>query len=212
MSIFDYSAIQKEIEEMDEGQLEKHNIKFPEKHKFHLRKDLHPCPFEGNLEQAKVILLLANPSISDSPESINDHNPIEGWGIWGLSSVANESMRGWWRPRLRQFVKDENDEEEWRSLSHKVASFQAIAWASKNFHECNDLPSKKYMLEIFDRVIEQNKNAIFVVIRQRAYWLDLLQKKKVTKIVLTRNPRCSYISKGNIETEAGWIKLKSVLA
>jgi hypothetical protein len=211
MPMFDYAVIQEKIEQIDDDSVRKHNTKFPVNHDYHLRTDLKPCPFEGNLEQAKVILLLANPSCSDQSTEA-DHKPIIGWGIWGLSSDANESMRGWWRPRLRQFVKDENDEEEWRSLSHKVASFQAIGWASRNFHECNDLPSKKYMLEILEQVIEQNKNAIFVVIRQRAYWLELLQKKKVKEIVLTRNPRCSYISKGNIETEAGWIKLKSVLA
>jgi len=67
------------------------------------------------------------------------------------------------------------------------------------------------MLEILEKVIEQNKNAIFVVVRQRAYWLKLLEKKGARK-VFTKNPRCSYISKKNIETEAQWNLLQSVLA
>jgi len=210
MSIFDYLTIQKEIEEMDKVQLEKHNNKFPENHDYHLHTDLKPCPFEGNLEQAKVILLLANPSCSDSPASKNDHNPIEGWGIWGLSSSANESMRGWWRPRLRHFIKDENDEEEWSSLSHKVASFQAIAWASKNFHECNDLPSKQYMAKTLEDVIDKNSDVIFVVVRQRSYWSEILTRKKAY-VVFTKNPRCSYISKGNMRNQTDWDRLQSVL-
>jgi hypothetical protein len=210
MTLFDYKFIQERIKIMDDDHVEKHNAKFPKNHKNHFRTDLKPCPFEGNLEQAKVIFLLANPSCSDQSTEA-DHEPINGWGIWGLSSEANESMRGWWRPRIRQFVKDEGNEEEWRSLSQKIASFQAIPWASRNFHECNRLPSKKYILEILEQVIEKNKNAIFVVVRQRAYWLELLEKKGARK-VFTKTPRCSYISKGNIETEADWNLLKSVLA
>ncbi len=195
---------------MDKSTLVLHNKKFPENHPYHLRTDLKACPFEGNLEQAKVILLLANPSFSEQSKE-EDHKPINGWGIWGLSSEANESMRGWWRPRLRQFVKDERNEEEWKSLSQKIASFQVIAWASRNFHECNDLPSKKIMFEILEEVIGQNKNAIFIVVRQRAYWLRLLEKKGA-RLIFTKNPRCSYISQRNIETQADWNLLQSLIA
>jgi hypothetical protein len=200
--VYNYEAYQSKIAELDMAAIELHNARYPVGHKFHLHTSIHPCPFEGDLQIAKVVNLLANPHYQPTHSTLLDHQRIEGWGLWGLSS-QRPSMQSWWRLRLRNFVSNAADEEEWRLLSHKVASFQAIAWASENFHDCNSLPSKHLLGLTLARLAQSRSDIIFLVMRQRAYWLNIL-KNTGAKVVLGKNPRCSFISKSNLQEPDEW--------
>lgn len=96
---FSYSSYQHEIESIDSEVVIAHNQKFDTSSPYHLQSHLRPCPFEGDLKTASVILLLANPH-ADSTTVPSDHFTLDGWGIWGLSGRASKGMQGWWRPRL----------------------------------------------------------------------------------------------------------------
>lgn len=208
---FDYVLYQKYITELDSLAVKKHNEKHPPSSKFHLRTDLAPCPFEGDLKSAKVILLLANPH-SDNTTIPKDHIPLnDGWGIWGMSKSASIGMYEWWRPRLRYFISNHNDENEWRNLSNKVASFQAVSWASEKFHEANSLPSKILMLQSLRYLMESDPKKIFIVMRQSRYWHQVLQSAEQAQIIHTKNPLCSHLSERNLRGEGSWKRLVSVL-
>ena len=115
-------------------------------------------------------------------------------------------MHKWWRDRLKSFVKNIDSEDEWRQLSWKIASVQAVPWASENFHEMNGLPSKKL---IADTVKAISKGKIFVIMRQRTYWEDVL-KGQDCKIIYTKSLISSYLTNGNLDS-ADFKKLKSLL-
>lgn len=207
---FNYSSLQRDIEGLDEVEIDKHNKKYDATSPYHLRIDLRPCPFEGDLNEARVILLLANPH-ADTTTKPSDHIPINGWGVWGLSSNASAGMRQWWRPRVRHFINDDTNEEEWQALSTKVASFQAVAWASQQFHEANRLPSKRLMYAVMRELITSFPDKIFIVMRQRPYWVSLLNECNAKNVIHTKNSRCSYISEGNVDSLSNWEMLRSHL-
>ena len=193
-----YKKIQIQIDTEDREFLNTFN---PINEKHRPQKDLQPCPFEGNLKNAKVILLLANPGFTptDKPNAsdVSDHDRdgFDDWGLWGLSSKTKCSMHGWWRKRLNSFVRDIDSEEEWRLLSLKIASVQAVPWASEQFHEINGLPSKEIIANL---VKELSDEKYFVIMRQRSYWSEILMNRSKEQIMLTKNPRCSYLSEGNM--------------
>jgi hypothetical protein len=208
-SFLQYQAVQKQIELIDADALATHNQKFPIEHKYHLHADMKPCPYEGNPMKAKVLLLLANPQWTNESQP-SDHVPIDGWGIWGLSSKSNASMRDWWRPRLRSFVSDYTSESEWQELSTKFSSFQAVAWASNKFHECNSLPSKKLMRDLLSEVIKSRTDLTVVVMRQRTYWNSVL-KDSNARILYTKNPICSYLTENNFYNKIDWKNIIDVI-
>ena len=193
-----YKKIQIQIDTEDREFLNTFN---PINEKHRPQKNLQPCPFEGNLKNAKVILLLANPGFipTDKPNAsdVSDHDRdgFDDWGLWGLSSKTKSSMHGWWRKRLKSFVRNIDSEEEWRQLSLKVASVQAVPWASEQFHEINGLPSKEIIANL---VKELSDEKYFVIMRQRSYWSEILMNRSKEQIMLTKNPRCSYLSEGNM--------------
>lgn len=207
---YDYEHYQKKIYEIDYKFLAQHNERYNQHHIYHLHSAIKPCPFEGDLVKAKVILLLANPHFQVNESTAEDHDRIADWGIWGLSTQTNHSMHGWWRPRLKLFVNNINDENEWKQLSWKIASFQAVAWASVNFHECNQLPSKKLMAETLRDLARKRSDVVLVVMRNKAYWTNVLHGIDV-KTVYIKNPRCSFLTPNNMRDDSDWALLESSL-
>ena len=206
-----YQDFQAKIQCLDLSYLKDHNAIHGEKSPYHLHDEIPPCPFEGNLETAKIILLLANPHYLPGRSTANDHKILDGWGIWGLSSKSSASMHRWWRPRLRRFVKNLDDEGEWQRLSHKFASFQAVAWASERFHSCNSLPSKQLMADALQKLVRERSDVIFVVMRQRAYWSKLLHESGA-RVIHTKNARCSYLTQNNLLNQDDWAVLTQAVA
>lgn len=200
---YEYEKYQRHITSIDIKYLDSHNSRYKSEHPYHLHRGMEPCPFEGDLRKAKVIFLLANPHFQDAVSQPIDHQRIDGWGLWGLSSATSHSMHGWWRPRLQSVMCANATEEQWRQLSYNVASFQAVPWASRNFHECKLLPSKRLLTETLRRLAVERPEILFVVMRQRAYWDDVLRNLNV-QIINTKNPRCSYISPGNFNHMSDW--------
>lgn len=207
---YNYEKFQEIICRIDSEFLKTHNQRFNEEHPHHLHSAIKPCPFEGDLQKAKVVLLLANPHYQLNESTKKDHERIDGWGIWGLSDQTHNTMHGWWRPRLKHFIHNFNDEDEWKDLSWKVASFQSVAWASVNFHECNKLPSKKLMADTLRKLAKKRKDIVFVVMRNKAYWVKILDEINI-KTIFIKNPRCSFLTRNNMLNTSDWDILESCL-
>ena len=210
---FDYNKYQKHIDDLDAKAVQLHNISHPwglesKKAKYHLHQNMGSCPFEGNLLTAKVILLLANPGFNkyqDPFPTKEDHKPRDGWGIANLSPKGESN---WYRPRFRTLL-DHEGEEEWQSLSNKMAMVQAIPWASEKFKDLKSLPSRGLMSETIKAVGEKNREALFVIMRRHKFWGEALKGVDQTRVVVNPHPICSYITKGNFGDD--WDKIKRKL-
>jgi len=209
----DYNKYQKHIDDLDAKAVQLHNISHPwspesKKAKYHLHQNMGSCPFEGNLLTAKVILLLANPGFNkyqDPFPTKEDHKPRDGWGIANLSPKGESN---WYRPRFRTLL-DHEGEEEWQSLSNKMAMVQAIPWASEKFKDLKSLPSRNLMSETIKAVGEKNREALFVIMRRHKFWGEALKGVDQTRVVVNPHPICSYITKGNFGDD--WDKIKRKL-
>ena len=193
---FSYEALQRKITQLDEFELEEYNIGRNEK--FRLHKELLPCPFEGNIEQARVVLLLANPSWA--PNSlVTDHTrskELKDWGIWSLHDDANVSMRDWWRPRLKSLMNDSG--LSWQQMSNKIAALQINSWASMNFDENCKLPSFGLMQNIYLEFAK--RDVLFIVCRGQRLWNQILGTEKHVSLNCNRS---SYITQNNLTRTVG---------
>jgi hypothetical protein len=195
---FDYKKCQLYISQIDKEFLSKFN---PKNQIYKPQTHLEPCPFEGDLKRAKVILLLANPGFTPkgkrnaSTSKDHDRSGFNDWGLWGLSSKTSKSMHQWWRARLSAFVNDQESEDEWRKLSLNIAAYQAVPWASESFHEMNRLPSKQLSAATLKTL---GDGKIFVVMRQKKYWREILDGVNC-KVIYTNNPLSSYLTAGNMD-------------
>ena len=210
---FDYRKYQDHIEVIDNDAIQKHNLSSPwesysAKSKYHLHHYMRPCPFEGNLLTAKVILLLANPGFDkeQKPQPCEcDHQPRDGWGIANLAPNAGSN---WYRPRFRSLLGTSlPEEEEWQVLSNKLAMIQVIPWASEKYKDLK-LPSRSLMSKTVQALSEANKDALFVVMRRKAFWLDALKNVDSSRIIINPHPIITYISKGNFGDDWNRIKKK----
>lgn len=90
----------------------------------------HPCPFDGPLENAKVILCLANPRYVDLPGSAEHKNRI----IEGMRDGRSPLPDVWlpfYKKTFNSFLKEGLDEAE---LKSKFAVFNICAYASENMN------------------------------------------------------------------------------
>ena len=202
---FDYSKYQKCITYLDKDVLSKHNAKYPKGSKKYLHEDLTPCPFEGNLLNARIYLLLLNPGVSESSTQLTHNLRVKGWGIANLSL---ESKSTWYRKRFSTLLNDPEDENEWMQISNKIAMIQAIPWASKN-DPCIEVPSSSLMMDTVSELAKIRNDSIFIIMRRKKFWVRALQKIDSSRIIYSRNPRCAHISEGNFGN--GWKKIKQLL-
>lgn len=193
---FSYESLQRKIIQLDEFELEKYNIGRNEKFKLH--KELLPCPFEGNIEQASVVLLLANPSWG--PNSlVTDHmrpKELKDWGLWSLHDDANVAMRDWWRPRLKSLLEDSG--LTWQQMSNKIAALQINSWASMNFDESCKLPSFDLMQNIYLEFAK--RDVLFIVCRGEKLWNQILGTEKHISL---NSKLSSYITRNNLNKTEG---------
>ena len=73
--------------------------------KYGLHPELGPHPFDGDIENARIVLLMGNPSY-DKTSTLEDHHFYrDGWPISGLHPDAPSGMRTWYFKRLRWVIE-----------------------------------------------------------------------------------------------------------
>ncbi len=209
-TIMNYEKLQEIICEEDAVELEKYNFK--RNSKYHLYKAIGPCPFEGNLDEVRVVLLLANPSYtspvdgSTSTSLEDDHERKEwqsGWGIFSLHEDTNPAMRDWWRANLKSLHSDTG--LSWEIISNRIAALQINPWASELFDsECTKLPSINGTMKAIAKEFIKKENLIFVICRREKQWTQILDDagNKNEKFRLN-SLRRAYITPGNLSRSSG---------
>lgn len=199
---FHYGKYQAYITAIDLADLRKHNLKYPKGSDFHLHEELTPCPFEGDLLKANIYLLLTNPGISSTSTPTTHNLYVEGWG---LANLSKKSTSQWYRPRFKTLIENPEDENEWRFISNKFAMIQAIPWASKNAKAIK-LPSYSLMIDTVRELARINQISLFIVMRNKKFWMPALQDIDKSRIIINPNPRNTYITRGNFKKD--WNKIK----
>ena len=199
----DYKIYQEKIKELDYQALTEKNKKLKVGSPYFLHYDMDPCPFEGDLRKAKVVLLLANPAVIDDDTDKINHNWIaDGWGIKNLS---REEPTNWYKKRFKSLL-DENKGRDWLWLSNQMAMIQIIPWASKKWRDVR-LPSRHLMAETVEKLIEVNPNVLLVVMRQKKYWIEVIGS--YPNMIINKRPICSYITEGNFGND--WHRIRNQL-
>ena len=207
-----YETLQNIICIEDSKDLKNYNVK---RHsKYYLHQSIGPCPYEGNFDEARVILLLANPSYSnDSLEEDHRRKPCQdGWGIFSLHDDANPAMRDWWITNLNKLRLDTG--LTWKTISNRVAALQINPWASVSFDsECTKLPSINGTMKNIAKAFIQKKNVIFVICRRENQWkLTLADAGNRHDIIRLNSFRRAYITPGNLSrSNRGYEKIINLL-
>lgn len=126
----------------DAEAIESYNRKAPERFKLHA--ELGPSPFEGDVEAASVVLLLANPGF-DEKSTLHDHTfRRDGWPLAGLHREAPSGLSDWWPQRLKALT----DKFGTQHVSRHIAALQLTPWASNKFDASLRLPSRTRVLAL----------------------------------------------------------------
>lgn len=197
--LFDkFFALCEEIKSLDgdADALRKYNASKESSPAYHLHEHLGPCPFEGDIINAPVVLLLANPCSNDVVSA--DHKPtrdiLSDWPLWGLHPNANKRLRAWWKPRLDTLI----EQFGLQKISQSVAAIQLNPWASQKFDASNRgiLPSRQLMLDTAEATAK--RGALLVVVRSVRLWCASEVIAQHTNKIINPHPICSYVSKGNL--------------
>lgn len=186
-----------EIERLDGESIERYNKKRSDKYR--LQTELGPCPYEGDIDRAPVVLLLANPGFDDHSR-IGDHDfQREGWPLSGLHDGAPDGMRIWWRARLKQLT----DEFGLRHVANNVAAIQLCAWASRKFDSSLRLPSRKLQLELAESAA--CRGALVLITRSSKLWRESNIIAGYSRTLQANSYLNSRVTKGNYPQ--GWSQI-----
>lgn len=205
--MWDFNSVCDEIKRRDEVKVEGYNKRKRERNQPHLflHTELGPCPFEGDINSSPLVLLLANPSSQDVV--IGDHQaPTKDWPLGGLGPEASPQLQLWWSRRLGKLI--EHFDNKPKHISRSVAALQLNPWASQKFDAELNLPSRELMLEIVRSVVE--RGALVIIMRARKQWSQCQQLSDYQSKIFTKSIRCSYISEGNLGSDAWTQVLNSI--
>lgn len=164
---------------------------------YRLYPKLGPSAYEGDIDKARVVLLLANPGY-DAGSTTDDHTFTKaGWPLSGLHPDAPPGLRKWWRDRLGSLTQEFDDEH----VSKTVACLQITPWASAKFKDNLRLPSRVTLLDVAAQCA--TRGSVMLVMRAEKLWLQAAAVRNSSHRFRVNSWRCSYVSPGNLP-EQGW--------
>lgn len=168
---------------------------------FRLHPELGPSAFEGDIDNATVVLLLANPGF-DATTTMSDHAfSRPDWPLAGLHPGAPDGLRNWWTARLGQLISTFGRQH----VARKVACLQLTPWASSGFDSALRLPSRQLLLEA--ATAAASRGALLIVMRGERLWLEAKGLESYPGRFRVRSWRCSYVSEGNLGANA-WQRVR----
>ena len=213
-----YDVSQKYLCREDQETIKEYNNKGKKKeHKFIL--DILPVPFEGDIFNAKIIILTLNPGFieevnhtlytllnQDSQNKITDYH-IQNLNLKCKSMLPNSAVNfigdRYWLNKTREI------REIYGFKESDIALIQYIGYQSKEFKdnkEIKQLKSIKFtklLLEFIIKTKTDEDDYCFIIARKENLWNDELKKyysenelKKHT--IILKNKRNTTISKDNI--------------
>lgn len=191
------------LESLDARAIETYNLKAAAK--FCLHPELGPSAYEGDIDRARVVLLLANPGY-DSTSTIDDHRFSKtGWPLAGLHPAAPDGLRIWWHARLRGLV----DRFGAKHVASTVACLQVTPWASPNFDADLRLPSRSAILAAAGQCAM--RGSVMILMRAQRLWFESPELASSSKRFRVNSWLTSYVSPGNLSA-AAWEAVVTAVA
>lgn len=188
------------IARLDECAVAEYNARAKPIHFLHT--ELGPSSYEGDIDRARVILLLSNPGF-DAGSTIEDHRYyVSDWPLSGLHADAPAGLRAWWSARLRLLIEEFGA----HVVSKTIACIQLTPWASEKFDESLRLPSRELHLRAAGACAQ--RGAVMLIMRSERYWLESDKLQISSRRFRVNAPRTSYVSPGNLPAEA-WQAVRS---
>jgi hypothetical protein len=186
------------IAAIDEGPVLRYNQRASDH--YQLRIDLGPCAFEGDVDRAPIVLLLANPGFDKTSTAADHAFHRDGWPLSGLHRDAPPGLRKWWLARLGPLI----DAHGAQRVAQRVACLQVTPWASTGFDASLRLPSRTALLDAATSC--SRRGAVLIVMRAERLWLEATELATYTNRFRVNSWRSSYVTPGNLKA-AAWSKV-----
>ncbi len=198
----------------DQPTFERLNSRYKAGHPFHLQEFLYPEPFVGNLKEARVICLLSNPGFNDGDiEALKDptfRNAIIsnlkqsiGCGFFPLNKNFDDAPASdYWTKRLRELTQEVGIE----ALEKHFAVLEYHPYHSQKFGgggllKKSPFPSSRFVFNLVEHYI-RDPSKVIIVMRSSTLWAASCPSLKKSLATITRNPRCTYLSRKALGAEA----------
>ena len=203
--------------EDDKTTIEKYNLTENRKQEHKFITSILPVPFEGNVFDAKIIILTLNPGFveevnftlynllnTDAQKQITDYHiqnlRLQCKGIIPNNAVKFISDRYW-------FNKTKELREQHSFDLSEIAIIQYIGYQSKEFYENKELKQLKsieFTRRLLKYIVENRTDEYcFVIARYENQWRNEFAYLKLTdkladKIIVLKNKRNTTLSRANI--------------
>jgi hypothetical protein len=163
-----------------------------------LRADLGPLPYEGDIETAPVVLLVAKPAYARTSVPLDHAFHHRGWPLALLHPNAPEALRSIWQARLASLI----DAFGAQHVANSVAALPLTPWASHDFDERLRLPSRAQMLAVAAACA--NRGATLVVTCSEERWTEAQEVADLgpDRRVHARSWRATHLSVENLGAAA----------
>lgn len=172
---------------------------------YRLQEQLGPYAYEGDLENARVALLLSNPGYGDDSAADAHTFRRAGWPLAGHHPEAPEGTQRWHRRLLGQLVQLAGAER----VARTVVKLELTPWASRGMDKNLRLPSRKLILDAASEMAR--RGVVLVVMRAEPLWLESPAVAASTQRFRVNNWRAASLSAGNLPLE-GWRAVTQAVA
>ncbi len=131
-----------------------------------LRTEFGALPYEGDIEHAPVVLLVANPTYDRTAVPLDYAFSHRGWPLAFLHPDAPVRLRAIWRARLASLIEAFGAQH----VANSVAALPLTPWASASFDESLRLPSRARMLDLASAAA--NRGALLIVTSSDEQWTE----------------------------------------
>lgn len=133
---------------------------------FRLRTEFGALPYEGDVEHAPVVLLVANPTYDRTAVPLDHAFQHWGWPLAFLHPDAPVRLRAIWLARLASLVEAFGAQH----VANSVAALPLTPWTSASFDESLRLPSRARMLDLAGAAA--NRGALLIVTSSDEQWTE----------------------------------------
>lgn len=191
------------INRVDHAAVEIYNRSAPDKYR--LQADLGAYAFEGDLANARIVLLLSNPGYGEGSSMASHTFRRDGWPLSAVHPDA-PAKRYIWNKRL---VKSLIELFGAQLVSQRVAKLELTPWASKSMDTKLRLPSRALVMNAANSLAQ--RGVVLVVLRAEALWLEAEEVARSRTRFRVKNWRSATVSPGNLSA-AAWAQVIEAMA
>lgn len=173
--------------------------------KYRIRDELEPYAFEGDLANARIVMLLSNPGYGQGSSLASHTFRRDGWPLSAIHPDAPAETYRWNRRLLKSLIELFGAQ----LVSQRVAKLELTPWASKSMDTKLLLPSRALVLNVVNRLAQ--RGIVIVVLRSEALWLQAEDVARSKTRFRVKNWRSASVSPGNLSAEA-WAQVVEAMA